>query len=607
MDFTAEVERSLRVLDGAVVVFDAVEGVEPQSETVWHQADRYGVPRICFVNKMDRVGADFEQAVRDIREKLGGVPAVVQQPFGAGEEFSGIVDLIEQRLLAWEPKSLGERFDSLPIPQELAGPCGEARARLIECLADHVDSIAEKYLEGRGFAPEELREALRRATIAGAVVPVLCGAALRNTGIQLLLDAVCLYLPSPLDIPPAIGHEPRSGKPLTRRPDPKEPVSALIFKVTASPAADLYYLRVYSGRVESGGWGLNTRTGERERLRRILQMHAQHGLPVEEAMAGDIVAVPALKNSSTGDTLCDPGHQIAFEPIHFPDTVVSVAVEARTAQERERLLEALRRIGREDPTLRQKLDEETGQIILSGMGELHIDIVKNRLARDFRVEAAFGKPRVSYRETVAGRVEGEAEFARMLGNQQHYAMVRLLVEPSSGTGDRGTARVASRLPEGTISPGLLPGLLETLRTAAEGGGVYGYPVVDVAITLVRARIGDQGQPEIALNSAATLAFREALRRAEIQVLEPIMKLEIRTPEEHLGAVVKNLGSRRAVVEETRFLRSIVLVRGTVPLSEMFGYSTTLRSLSQGRASFNMEPLDYRPVPPSLLAALVQKI
>ncbi|PYT09927.1 MAG: elongation factor G, partial [Acidobacteria bacterium] len=266
VDFTAEVERSLRVLDGAVVVFDAVEGVEPQSETVWHQADRYGVPRICFVNKMDRVGADFEQAVRDIREKLGGVPAVVQQPFGAGEEFSGIVDLIEQRLLAWEPKSLGERFDSLPIPQELAGPCGEARARLIECLADHVDSIAEKYLEGRSFAPEELREALRRATIAGAVVPVLCGAALRNTGIQLLLDAVCLYLPSPLDIPPAIGHEPRSGKPLTRRPDPKEPVSALIFKVTASPAADLYYLRVYSGRVESGGWGLNTRTGERERL-----------------------------------------------------------------------------------------------------------------------------------------------------------------------------------------------------------------------------------------------------------------------------------------------------------------------------------------------------
>jgi elongation factor G len=604
VDFTAEVERSMRVLDGAVVVFDAVEGVEPQSETVWHQADHYHVPRICFVNKMDRVGADFDQAVDQIRDKLGATPAVVQRPVESGEAFAGLLDVLEGRFLQWGEEGLGESFSADPVPRELTGKVEDARSALIECLADHADDIAEKFIEGEEISAAELRGALRRATLSGAVVPVLCGAALRNTGIQPLLDGVCAYLPSPLDVPPVRGTQPGGEKVLTRRPDPTDPFSALIYKVTASRAADLFYLRVYSGRIESGGWAVNSRTGEKERLRRILQIHAQHGKPREEAVAGDIVAVTALKNSATGDTLSDPSHPIAYESITFPDTVVSVAVEARTAQERERLVDVLRRIGREDPTLRQKVEEETGQIILSGMGELHIDVVKNRLARDFRIEAAFGKPRVSYRETVRDAIEGEAEFARMLGNQEHYALLRVLVEPSA---QAGSVEVDSSLSDGSIPAGLLPGLLDTLRTATEGGGIYGFPVVGVKVTALKAKIGDQGQPEIALNSAATLAFRDALRHAKVSVLEPIMKLEIRTPEEHLGSIVKNLGSRRAIVEETKFMKKIVLVRGTVPLAEMFGYSTTLRSHSQGRASFNMEPLDYRPVPDSLVAVLAQKL
>jgi len=609
VDFTAEVERALRVLDGAVVVFDGVEGVEPQSETVWHQADSYNVPRLCFVNKMDRLGADFRQAVQDMRTKLGAVPAVIQIPFGSAESFGGVIDLIDQRLLVWDQESLGERFDSAPVPAEIQAEARAGRAALVESLADHVDRIAERFLEGAEISAEDLRGALREATIAGSVVPVLCGAALRNCGIQPLLEAIGLYLPSPLDIPPARGTDPRTGEPAAREPDPKAPFSALIFKVSASAATDQYYVRVYSGTLRSGDWAVNQRTGEKERLRRLLQMHAQHGTAVEEAVAGDILAVTALKNSSTGDTLCDPSHPIAYEPIHFPDTVVSVAVEARTAQERDRLMEILRRIGKEDPTLRQKVDEETGQIILSGMGELHIDVVKNRLSREFRIESAFGKPRVSYRETVLASTQGEAEFARMLGNQQHYARVLVRVEPDgrSAPGAHGQVRVSSRLPEGSIPVGLVPGLLDTLKTAAEGGGLYGYPVVGVVVTALEARLGEQAQPEIALNSAATLAFRETLRKADVCVLEPIMKLEIRTPEEHLGAVVKNLGSRRAVIRETRFLRSGVIVEGTAPLSEMFGYSTSLRSLTQGRASFNMEPLDYRPIPPALLAALVQKL
>ena len=606
VDFTAEVERSLRVLDGAVVVFDGVKGVEPQSETVWHQADHYRVPRLCFVNKMDRIGADFPAAVASIREKLGAVPAVLQLPAGSSEEFSGVIDLLGGTLLRWDAALLGETWVPEPLPPEWKAPAAEGRARLVETLAEAVDAIAERWLEGRDIPLEDLHEAVRQATLTGAVVPVLCGAALRNTGIQPLLDAVCRYLPSPLDVPPAIGHDPKTSVELARRPDPAEPFSALVYKVTTSTAADLYSLRVYSGRLETGGWAYNPRTGEKERLRRLLQLHAQHGQPVDDAIAGDIVAATSLKNTVTGDTLCDPAHPIAFEPIHFPDTVVSVAVEARTAQERDRLLEALRRVGREDPTLRQKFDEETGQILLSGMGELHMDIVRNRLARDFHVEAAFGKPRVSYRETVTAPVQAEAEFARMLGQQQHYASVTVRLGPWAGQGG-AKVRTVSSLSEGTLPAPLIAGLLDTLRTAAEGGGLYGYPVVDVEITLIGAKVGDQGQPEIALNSAATLAFREALRRTQVSVLEPIMKLEIRTPEEHLGAVVKNLGSRRALVEETCFLPNAVLVRGTVPLSEMFGYSTALRSLSQGRASFHLEPLDYRPIPPSLLSALVQKL
>ncbi len=598
VDFTAEVERSLRVLDGAVVVFDAVEGVEPQSETVWHQADRYHVPRMAFINKMDRTGADFPAAVEAIRVRLGARPLPVQIPIGSGESFEGILDLITEKRLTWDAADLGETVTAGPIPPALADEAHAARNHMIEALADFDDRIAEKYLDGKPIAEDAIHAALRAATIAGKCVPVLTGAALRNAGIQPLLDAVCRWLPSPKDIPPAKGRGPGGAE--ERPADPKAPFSALVFKVNTTPAADLFFLRIYSGKIEAGGGAQNPRTKETERLKRVLRMHAQQGEAIDAAEAGEIVAVPALHRSVTGDTLCDPKHPIVFESIVFPDTVVSVAVEARNATERDRLLDALRRIGREDPTLQQHLDPETGQVILSGMGELHIEITKNRLEREFKVKASFGTPRVSYRETVAATVEGEDEFHRIVAGATHRARVRVRLEPIGGF---AAPEIESRVNPASLPPALMPVLLDTLTGAATGGGTHGYPVVGVRVTALDAEVGDQAQPEPALAAAAAAAFRKALESGGVVVLEPYMKIEIRTPEDHLGAVVRHLGGRRASVEETAVVRQGRLVHAVAPLAELFGYSTALRSLTQGRASFSMEPLDYRPLPPSLQAAL----
>jgi elongation factor G len=604
VDFTAEVERSLRVLDGAVVIFDGVEGVEPQSETVWHQADHYEVPRICFVNKLDRLGADYDACVLEIRERLGAVPVTIVVPAGTGEEFEGVIDLIEPALLVYDKDSLGETFERRPVPAGHAARVEEQRRRMIEELANHVDSFSDLYLGDAPITADQVRAALREGTIARRVTPVLAGSSLKNVGVQPVLDAICLYLPSPLDLPPAKGLNPSTGAVEERPARPDAPFSAYVFKIVSHASADLFYARVYSGRLESGEVARNARTGDRERIRRILRMHAQQGTAIDTVEAGDIVAFAALKSCATGDTLTDEKHPILFEPIRFPETVVSVSAEPRTAADRDRLSEVLRKIAREDPTFRQSLDEDTGQTILSGMGELHLDVIKNRMIREFKVEANFGKPRVSYRETLTAPVEGRGEFARAIGAQQLWAEAEIRIDPNPGT-HKPTAR--SRLAEGTVPQALLSGILESLVNSAEGGGLYGYPLIEIAITLEAVRYEDTGSAEIALNAAAGAALRQALRHGKVAVLEPIMKLEVRTPEEYLGAVMKNLGGRRAVVEETKFTGTSVLVHGSVPLAEMFGYSTALRSLTQGRASFNLEPLDYRPVPDSLVATFHQKI
>ena len=599
VDFTAEVERALRVLDGAVVIFDGVEGVEPQSETVWHQADRYEVPRIAFVNKMDRVGADFDAAVRSLRERLHAHAVPIQFPDGSAETFAGIVDLPDRAYLTFDPGSQGRDVIVSAIPGRLAAEAERRRALMVEAIAEVHDGLAERYLRDEEISADAFRSALREATLAHRAVPVVCGAALRNSGIQPVLDAVCAFLPAPGDMPPIEGTSPSDGRPIRREPRLDAPFAALVFKVVAATSADLYYLRVYSGRLSSGERTTNPRTGEKERLRRILRMHADRGEPVEEIEAGDIVAVAGLHRTVTGDTLCDEAFPVLLEPIRFPEAVVSVAVEPRTTTDRDRFAEVLARMQREDPTLRSSVDPDTGQTLLSGMGELHLDVVLGRMLRDFGVNAVYGKPRVSYRETARVAAKAAAEYRRQVAGENLFARIELGIEPAPGVPP--SVEVLDRLRQGTLPQAYLPSILESVRNAAEGGGLYGYPVTAIRVVLLDAAYDDVGQPEIALNSATSMALREALRVAGSQVLEPYGRLEIRVPEEYLGGVVKTLNQRRAVVEETRFTRGNILVRGVVPIGEMFGYLTVLRSQTQGRGSFSLEPLDYRPVPDSLVA------
>jgi len=599
VDFTAEVERALRVLDGAVVIFDAVEGVEPQSETVWRQADRYRVPRIAFVNKMDRVGAEFEAAVSSMRDKLHAVPVCIQFPDGAGDGFAGIVDILRPAYLKFDSRTLGRDIGSGPVPERLQGRVQSMRAELVETVAEFHEPLAEKYLSDAAISEEDLMAAVRAATLQRRVVPVLSGAALRNTGIQPILDAVCDYLPSPPESREVEGIDPRDGSRLSLPSSSDGPLAALVFKVVAGSSTDLFYVRVYSGRLRSGDRAWNPRTGERERLRRFLRMHADRGTPVEEVEAGDIVALQALR-AATGDTLCHESQPILLEPIRFPDTVVSVAVEPRTAADRDRLAQALDRIEREDPTFRRAVDPETGQMIISGMGELHLEVVLRRMQREFGVEVNYGKPRVSYRETVGIAATGRAEFRRQVAGEQLFAPAEIRVEPLDDPG--AALEVVSEIGDGELPRAYLAAILDSIRNAANGGGTFGYPVVGARVVLLSAGYDDVGQSEVALNSATHLAFREALRSARGVVLEPYARLEVRVPEDFLGGVVKSLNQRRAVVENTQFARGGVVVSGVAPIGEMFGYLTVLRSQTQGRASLSLEPLDYRPVPQNLAAA-----
>jgi elongation factor G len=597
VDFTAEVERSLRVLDGAVVIFSGVEGVEPQSETVWRQAARYHIPRIAFINKLDRAGADHNRVLQQIRNRLEAQAAFVNLPYGSESSLSGIVDLLDPHLTIFNSATRGRELEVLEIPNELLNVVEESRNRLVESAANCVDWLADLYLSGERIEANDLRRGIREATLSGKFIPVLCGAALRDLGIQPVLDAVCHYLPSPLDCPPAQGMDPDTGKSVKRPLALDSPFSALVFKVVATSSTDYLWLRVYSGALTTEQRCYNPRTKTRLRLRRILRLHADRTEPVEQARCGDIVAIHGLKDIATGDTLCDPEHPITFEAIHFPQTVVSMAVETQTSADRDRLYEIVNRLLREDPTLSAGTDEETGQMILSGMGELHLEVTRNRMEREFNVAAFFGRPRVSYRETITAEGMGKGTFEKRINDVlvSGRAVVKVLPRPRS-SGDRSLppvevdiSRIARILPSA-----LQREAQEILFRGCNAGGSHGHPVVDISVRVLEFRHNDPPDPAVPLLGALTLALREAIAQAKTIVLEPVMVLEVRAPDDSLGALMKDLSSRRAEIRETDLEGGMTIVRGLVPLAEMFGYSTQMRSLTQGRGTFSMEPFDYQP-------------
>ncbi len=603
IDFTAEVQRSLRVLDGGIVVFDGVAGVEPQSETVWRQADRYGVPRICFINKMDRSGADFWRSVDMIRRRLGANPIAVQIPWGQENDFKGVIDLLEMKAITWADE-LGAQPVEMAIPAEYMERVEEARHAMLEQIIETDDLLMEKYLSEETITVEELKAALRRATVAGRAQPVLCGAALRNKGIQPLLDAVVDYLPSPLDVPPIEGTHPRTGEPEVRPPSDEAPLSALVFKIVTDPyVGRLAYFRVYSGVIKAGSAVTNATKETRERVGRIVRMFADRREDIDEVRAGDIAATLGLKNTFTGDTLCDPNHPILLEPITFPEPVIQVAVEPKTQADQDRMGEALQKLAEEDPTFRVRYDEQTGQTILAGMGELHLEIIVDRMKREFKVGCNVGKPRVSYRETITQPAEADVTFKRQTGGHGQYARVKLQIEPAAP----GTGLVFEDLTRGGVIPKeFIPATEAGVREAMDSGVVAGYPVVDVKVRLVDGAFHEVDSSEMAFKVAGSMAFKEAMQKGRPVLLEPIMRVEVVTPEEYLGTIQGNIAARRGQIEgmEPR-PGGVQAIRALVPLSEMFGYATDLRSMSQGRATFTMEFSHYEPLSESLIERVMR--
>ncbi len=597
VDFTIEVERSLRVLDGAVAVFCSVGGVEPQTETVWRQADKYQVPRIAFVNKMDRLGADFFRAVRMIQERLGARPVPVQLPIGAEENFKGVVDLVQMKAVVWNEESLGAKYRVEPIPGELAGQAEEYREKLLEAIADCNEPIMEKYLDGREITEAELRRAIRQAGLKLKIVPVLCGAAFRNKGVQLLLDAVVDYLPSPLDVPPVRGAHPTSQKEEERAPKDEAPFSALAFKIMTDPfVGTLTFFRVYSGALFSGSSVYNSTKGKRERIGRLLKMHANKREEIKEVYAGDIAAAVGLRTATTGDTLCDEDHPIILESIEFPEPVISIAIEPKSKADQEKLGLSLQKLTTEDPSFRVRTDEETGQTIISGMGELHLEIIVDRLLREFNVGANVGKPQVAYKETVRKAVEREGKFIRQTGGRGQYGHVYLRVEPQpAGKG----FEFANAIKGGSIPREYIPAVEKGVKEATESGALAGYPIVDVKVTLLDGSYHEVDSSEIAFKIAGSLAFKEAVSKASPVLLEPIMAVEVVVPEEFMGEVIGDISSRRGKVlgMDTRPAAQVIDAR--VPLAEMFGYATDLRSMTQGRATYTMQFSHYEPVPATI--------
>ncbi|MGZ4461885.1 MAG: elongation factor G [Gaiellaceae bacterium] len=602
VDFTMEVERSLRVLDGAVAVFDAVAGVQPQSETVWRQADRYGVPRIAFMNKMDRTGADFFASVQSMVDRLGATPVVVQIPVGQEDAHRGVVDLVEQRAIIFADP-LGQEMDIVEIPEELAEQAHAYHHQLIDRIAVFDDELTEAYVEDEeSVTPEMIRRALRRGTLENAITPVLLGSAFKNKGVQPLLDAVVDYLPSPLDVPAVCGVDPRGEQELTREATMEEPFTALAFKVMSDPyVGKLTYFRVYSGRIKTGDRVLNTSNGKTERIGRILQMHANHREERKEIGAGEIAAAVGLKFTTTGDTLTEPSAPIRLESMVFPEPVISVAIEPKTKGDQDKLTVALTRLAEEDPTFRVRTDEETGQTIISGMGELHLEIIVDRLLREFNVDANVGRPQVAYRETVSQRVDKvQGRFVRQTGGAGQYGDVVINLEPSEpGAGYEFVDRIVG----GAIPREFISSVDAGIREAMASGVLGGYPVVDVRVELIDGSYHEVDSSERAFKIAGSMAFKAAAKRAKPKLLEPVVAVEIETPEEYLGDVIGNLNGRRGRIEQLQPTKTAQLVQAKVPLAEMFGYATDLRSMTQGRATFSMQFDRYEEVPASIAEAI----
>jgi elongation factor G len=590
VDFTIEVERSLRVLDGAVVVFCAVGGVEPQSETVWHQADKYGVPKVAFINKMDRVGADYAGTIRQMKERFNSLPLPIQIPFGEGEAFRGVVDLIRRQVITWDDATKGLTYGYADIPDEIRTRAMEHRDRMIALLADVDDGIAEKYLDGMEIPEAEIIEAIRKATISLKIVPVVCGSALRNKGVQPLLDAVVHYLPSPEDIPPVTGLNPVTKQEEVRASSDKEPLAALAFKIMQDEGRKLTYLRIYSGRLHAGDELYNASRGKKEKIARLLKMHANKRERVEQAGAGDIIAVMGLKEITTGDTICDEAHPILLEPIDFYEPVISQAIEAKTPADQEKLAVALNKLMEEDPTLRVKYDDETAQTVLSGMGELHLEIVTDRLLREFNARVNVGKPRVVHRETIQKRVECEGLFDRELGEKKHFGHVKLILEPT----DRGGGvEIVRRLKEGAVIPEeLLTAMEEGVREGVLSGVLAGYPVIDIRIVLLGGNQKEGETTPLGCKIAASSAFREGCLKADPVLLGPVMLVDIITPSEFMGEVIGDIHARRGEIQAIAPKGAVSDIRAKVPLKAMFGYSTDLRSATQGRAVFTMQFFAY---------------
>ncbi len=606
VDFTIEVERSLRILDGAVAVFCAVGGVEPQSETVWRQADKYGVPRIAFINKMDRTGADFMQCVRMIHTRLGAHPVPIQFPIGKEENFLGVVDLVTMQALIWEEEAaLGQTYTETEIPENLKEEAKQLREKMLETLSEYDEELLTDYLEGRELSQDAIREVIRRATLELKIVPVLCGSAFRNKGVQPLLDAVISYLPSPLDVPPVEGFQAGTDKKITRKPDDREPFSALAFKIMSDPyVGQLSFFRVYSGSMKTGDHILNPLRGRKERVGRILRMHANKREDIKAVYTGDIAAAVGLNSCLTGDTLCDRKNPIVLESLEFPEPVISVAIEPKTKADQERLGLSLAKLAQEDPSFRVTTDQESGQTIISGMGELHLEIIVDRLMREFKVDANVGKPQVAYREALKKSVKSEGRFVRQTGGRGQYGHVRLKLNPlSPGSG----IQFQDNIKGGVVPREYIPAVERGVREALEGGILAGYPIVDLEVALVDGSYHDVDSSEIAFKIAGSMAVKEGMAKANPYLLEPLMSVEVVVPDEYMGQVIGDINSRRGHVLGMESRGNIQVIQAHVPLAEMFGYSTDLRSQTQGRATYTMQFSHYEEIPRQIADEIIAKI
>jgi len=604
VDFTIEVERSLRVLDGAVAVFDSVQGVEPQSETVWRQADKYQVPRIAFMNKMDRIGADFYFSVQTIIDRLGANPVPIQIPIGRESEYRGSIDLITMKAYVYDDETLGAKYKIEDIPADLMDKAKEYREKMLEAVAEFDDQVMEKYLNGQALTEEEIRRVVRAGAIKMKVIPVLCGSAFKNKGVQQLLDGVVEFLPSPLDVPAVKGIDPNTDKEVERKPSDSEPFSALAFKIMSDPfAGQLTYFRVYSGTLKTGTPVLNVTKGTKDRIGRLLKMHANKREEIDAAYAGDIVAAVGLKGATTGDTLADEKQPVLLEVMKFPEPVIAMAIEPKTKQDQEKMGFALQKLAQEDPSFRVRTDEETAQTIIAGMGELHLEIIVDRLLREFKVEANVGKPEVAFRETIRRKAEAEAKYIKQTGGRGQYGHVVLTVEPSeSGKG----LEFVNKIVGGAIPKEYIPAIEKGVKERMENGVIAGYPLRDIKVTVIDGSYHEVDSNEMAFKIAGSMGFSDACKKADAVLLEPIMKVEVLVPQEFMGDVIGNLNGRRGKVQGMKVRAGAQAIEASVPLMEMFGYATDLRSRTQGRATYSMEFDRYDPVPKQISEAIIAK-